>query len=105
MITWFNHFESKSSSSFIKFDIVDFHSSISKDLLLKAINFATSIQEKFIEIVLQSHKALLFNKNDVRVQKENPDFEKKMGSYDGDEVCELVGIYILDVLTKESGHD
>ena len=28
-----------------------------------------------------------------------------MGSYDRVEVCELVGLYILDILTKEFGHD
>ena len=26
-----------------------------------------------------------------------------MGSYDGEELCELVGLYLLDLLTKESG--
>ena len=43
VITWFKNIKSESSSSFIKFDIVDFYSSISKTLLLKAINFAKSI--------------------------------------------------------------
>ena len=28
-----------------------------------------------------------------------------MGSYDGAEVYELVGLYILDILIKEFGHD
>ena len=28
-----------------------------------------------------------------------------MGSYDGAETCELVGLYILDILTKEFGRD
>ena len=26
-----------------------------------------------------------------------------MGSYDGGELCELVGLYLLDLLTKEFG--
>ena len=70
VITWFKNIKSKSSSSFIKFDIVDFYSSISKKLLLKAINFAKSItliQDKFIGTILHSRKALLLNKNDVWV--------------------------------------
>ena len=93
VITWFENIKSKSSSSVIKFDIVDFYPSISKDLLLEAINFAksvTPIQDKFIETILHSRKALLFNKNDVWVKKDNPDFNVIMGSYDGAEVCELV---------------
>ena len=105
VITWFKNIKSKSSSSFI---IVDFYPSISKDLLLKAINFAksvTPIQDKFIETILHSRKALLFDKNDVWVKKDNPDFDITMGSYVGAEVCELVGLYILDILTKEFGHN
>ena len=76
MITCFKNIKTKSSSSFIKFDIVDFYPSISKDLLLKAINFAksvTPIQDKFTETILHSRKGLLFNKNDVWVKKGNPD--------------------------------
>ena len=108
MITWFKNIKSKSSSSFIKFDNVDFYLSISKDLLLKAINFAksvTPIQDKFIETILHSRKALLFNTNDVWFKKDNPDFDVTMGSYDGAEVCELVELYIPDILTKEFSHD
>ena len=107
MTIWFTNIKSKSSSSFIKFDIVDFYPSISKDLLLKAINFAisvTPIQDKFIETILHSRKALLFNKNDVWVKKDNPDFDVTMGSYDGAEVCELVGLYIPYILKTGFGH-
>ena len=109
-ITWFKNIKNKSSSSFIKFDIIDFYPSISKDLSLKAINFAksvTPIQDKFIETILHSRKALLFSKNDVRVKKkDNPDFDVTMDSYGcGVEVCELVGLYIIDTLTKAFGHD
>ena len=28
-----------------------------------------------------------------------------MGNYDRAEVCELVGLYVLDILTKKFGHD
>ena len=100
MITWFKNIKSKSSSSFIKFDIVDFYPSISKDLLLKAINFdksVTPIQDKFIETILHSRKNYL--------KKDNPDVDVTIGSYDKAELCELVGLYILDILTKEFGHD
>ena len=39
------------------------------------------------------------------LKKDNPDFDITMGSYVGAEVCELVGLYILDILTKEFGHN
>ena len=75
---------------------------------MKAINFAksvTPIEDKFIGTILHSCKALLFNKNDVRVKKDNPYFDVTIGSYDGAQVCELVGLYILDIPAKEPGHD
>ena len=43
LIPWFKNIKNKSNSSFIKFDKADFYPSISKDLLLKAINFAKSV--------------------------------------------------------------
>ena len=65
----------------------------------------TPIQDKFIETILHSCKALLFNKNDMLVKNDNPDFKVTMSSYDGAEACELVGLFILDILSKEFGHD
>ena len=42
-VTWFQNIENTDISLFIKFDIVDFYPSISKDLLINAIKFAKSI--------------------------------------------------------------
>ena len=39
------------------------------------------------------------------VKKENSDFDVTIASYDGADVCELVGLYILDIYTKEFGQD
>ena len=92
VVTGFQNIENKEISSFIKFDIVDFYPSISKDLLTNAINFAksiTPIDDKIIKTILHARKSLLFNKNEVWVKKDNPDFDVIMGSFDGAEVCEL----------------
>ena len=35
------------------------------------------------------------------MKKDNPSFDVTMGSYDGAEVCELVGLYILDRIRLE----
>ena len=97
VMTWFKNIQSKSSSSFIKFNIIDFYPSMWKDLSLKAINFAkpvAHIKDKFTETIFHSRIVLLFNKNDVWIKKDNPDF-----------VSQLVGLNRLDILTKEFGHD
>ena len=81
--------------------------SISKDLLINAFNnFAksiTHIDAKIIKTILHARKSLLFNKNEVWVKKDNPDFDLTMGSFDGEEVCELEGLYLLDILRQEFG--
>ena len=38
VLTWFKSIENKRSSSFIEFDIADFYSSITKELLTKSIS-------------------------------------------------------------------
>ena len=42
VVTWFQNIENKDICWFIKFDIVDFYPSISKDIITNAISFAKS---------------------------------------------------------------
>ena len=108
VVTWFQNIENKDISLFIKFDIVDFCPSISKNLIMDSINSANSItttDDKIIETILHARKSLLFNKNEVWVKKDNPGFDVTMGSFDGAEVCELVGLYLLDILRQEFGEN
>ena len=44
-----------------------------------------------------------FDKGNVWVNKDNPEFPATMGNYNGAELCELVRLYLLDLLTKEFG--
>ena len=44
---------------------------------------------------------MLLGHKPVWVKKDNPDFDVTMGSYDGAEVCELVGLCLLNLLTNE----
>ena len=60
--------ENKRSSSFIKFDIVGFYPSITKDLFTKSINYAksiTTIEEEVITTIVHARKSLLFDKTSV----------------------------------------
>ena len=56
-----------------------------------------------ISSVIHVRKSVLFHNKDIWVKKENKDFDVAMGCYGGAEVCELVGLYILDSLCKEFG--
>ena len=72
---------------------------------MRFINFAkqfTSISQKDIDIILHARKSLLFGNGKVWNKKfGDPEFDVTMGSFDGAEICELVGLYILSVLSKK----
>ena len=93
----------------MQFDIEGFYRSISKELLKKAINYASTfvrINNEEINVIMHSRKFLLFDSNNIWIKKDgNPDFDVSMGSYDGAEIWELVGLYILHVLGENYGKD
>ena len=98
--------DSRVDYKFLKFDVEAFYPSITRNLLLKAIEYArkiTPIKQHDINIVLQAREAYLFHKGEPWSKRNDQDrFDVPMGSYDGAEVCELVGLYILAKLTEKS---
>ena len=71
---------------------------------MKSLNYAKSIEasdQKVVKVIMYFCKSLLFDHDNVWVKKENPNFDVTMGSYNGVELCELTGLYILDVLSSK----
>ena len=103
-ITWFKNINSEEQSSFLNVDVENFYPSISGKLLIDAINFAKSsinITEQGLSIIMQSRKTLLFQNSESWVKKTgNEYFDVPMGCYDGADICELVGSFILNKLTS-----
>ena len=98
VLDWFNCIENKSAHKFLVFDIKDFYPSINESLLKNAIQFAekhTHITEENKAIIFHARKSLLFSNNNTWMKKESSLFDVTMGAYDGAEVCELVGTFIL----------
>ncbi|GAB1601832.1 hypothetical protein Ahia01_000461700 [Argonauta hians] len=96
-------YNDKSSYRFTTFDIVEYYPSITKQLLNDALIFAksvTNITEDECEIVLHARKSLIFSDGAKWVKKvrEDPLFDVAMGAYDGAEICDLIGVYILNKL-------
>ena len=86
------------------FDVKDFYPSINEKLLKNALQFANSIspiKQQDKEIIFHSRKSLLFNKQGTWVKKGNKLFDVTMGAYDGAEVCELVGCFLLHQITQK----
>ena len=102
VIDWFKNVPNKRLSCFIQFDAENFHPSISLNLFNNAIQYANKIIEicnRYTSIIKHSRKTQLFNNNKPWEKKSgDPDFDVPMACYDGEEVCELVGIYILNKL-------
>lgn len=108
VIEWFEKIPDKKRKTFIQFDIDSFYPSITEETLIKALNWAkslTEVSELDEEIIMHSRRSLLFHQGSAWIKKDGSEFDVTMGSYDGAEVCELVGLYLLSLLTDRFGKD
>ena len=98
VLKWFIDISNKKDCSFIQLDIKEFHQSINKDILTNAIQFAklhTTIDDKDLRLIMHCRKSLLFLGKETWKKKSTEScFDVTMGSFDGAEICELVGLYI-----------
>ena len=108
VIAWFKQYSKKRNCKFIQFDVCNFYPSISESLLNDSISFAQTyckISDDELEIIIQARKSLLFSANEEWVRRKsdgtNELFDVTMGSYDGAEVCELVGLFLLSQIRKK----
>ena len=98
VINWFNNIESKDRSAFIQFDIDQFYPSISEDLLINALNWAlehVEISDNDKHIILSTKQNLLYSEGVPWTKKGGRTCDVTMGSWDGAEVCYLIGLYLL----------
>ena len=103
MIKWFKAIRNKDKHTFIQFAIVEYYPSITEDLLKKALNFAkaeVNISDEEIDTIMKTKKVLLFCKGNPWTKKGNKSFDVTMGSWDGAEVADLVGLFLLSQLTN-----
>ena len=102
VLFWFNNMERKQQKRWLKFDVEAFYPSISKNLLKKAINYArtmTSVTQEEEDIIHHCRRSILVGPDKTLWQKvSNPEFDVTMGSGDGAEICELVGLFMLKQL-------
>ena len=60
------------------------------------------VQSQVIDYIMHSRKSLLLSKNEIWIKKkDNPNFDDPMKSFDRAELCELVGLYLLNILKSE----
>ena len=106
VISWFQKIPCKDMCKFLKFDIVDFYPSITQDLLTKSLEFAQNyveVDEHTANIIMHCRQSILFSNDSAWSKKSSPQLDVAMGSFDGAEVCELVGLYLLYHLSSVIG--
>ena len=89
---------------FVMFHIKDFYLSVAQDLLNKALNFASEyiyISKCDIDVIRNARKSLLFDVSHTSIKKQGGLFDVSMDDYDGIGVCELVGTYMFNLLSKK----
>ena len=87
----------------MQFDIIDFYPSITKIILIDSINYArkyVDVTNEQYEIILACRKTVIKNNESTWVKSGLDNFDVPMGSYDSSQITELVGLYILNILTR-----
>ena len=65
----------------------------------------TRLLHKTLEAILLARKSLLFSKDEIWVKKDKSSFDVTMRSFDGAEICKIVGLYLLDKLSNLLGKE
>ena len=85
------------------FDMKEFYPSIKEKLLWETIRFVKShisIFIKDIEGIFHVTKSLLYYNGETWFKKGEINFDVTMDAYDGAEVCELIGTFMMTLLSK-----
>ena len=101
VIDWFNALENKQNLRFIELDIVSFYPSISKELFNLALDWASTFEEisdEDQELFTYTRMSILVHNGTTWVKKGDVNFDVTMGSFDGAECCDLVGLFLLSKL-------
>ena len=68
-----------------------------------AIQFAadsTDINKNGFQVIFHARKSLFFHSNQPWIKRDSDTFDVTIGGYDGTEIWELVGIFMLSLLSK-----
>ena len=72
---------------------------------MKPLDYAskfTKITQQDRHIIIHSKRSLLYHQNSPWTKKNSDSmFDVTMGSYDGAETCELIGVYMLSLIATQ----
>ena len=98
VINWFKNLKNKQGLKFIVYDIDSFYASITPKLLDETLEWAstlvaiTPLQKKIIH---QACESFLYHEGIPWVKRGEKNFDVGMGAFHGAQVCEVIGLFIL----------
>ena len=98
VVSWFKTIPDKKKCSFIVLDVVEYYPSITEELLREALDWAGSVvtmTEDVKDIIISAKKSLLYYGSTAYKKKSGSGFDVTMGSYDGAESADIVGLFLL----------
>ena len=104
VIEWFKGLSNKKKKRFIQFDIESFYPSITPELLDRSLEWAerhTDITEEEKKVIKKAKKSFLFTGSTPWVKKGDVNFDIGMGAFDGAETCDLIGLFLLHLVTTQ----
>ena len=104
VIKWLKNTQNKNTCSFIVFHIENFYPSILLTLFNNAIQFAKEIcdiPDNYISIIIHVRNILPSNGEPWVKKDGDEDFDVPMGCSDGEEICALIGTYLLHQIYNE----
>ena len=102
-INWFKSLKNKKKLAFIIFDVEKFYPSIDQKLLLEALKWCrkyVNMSDKEIEVIMAARKAMLYMDGEPWAKKGGEIFDVGMGFFDGAEICEIIGLFLLEELEE-----
>ena len=103
VIKWFHDIKDKNKKMFIKFDLDAFYPSITRQLFMEVLKWAggiVEIAEDEIKTILNSKRSFICKNGEAWVKQNTPDFDITIGSDEGAEECEMVGLFLLEKLNE-----
>ena len=101
VINWFQGLNKKNKLKFVIFDVENFYPSITPKLLNKSLKWAgkfVNLTQQQTKIIHQASQSFLYHEGQPWVKKGNVNFDIGMGAYHGAQACEIVGLYMLNLL-------
>ena len=104
VLKWFDGLGNKGRLRFFKFDIINYYPSINEALYSKALELVkqvVGITEDELKVLWNARKAVVVKGGEIWTKKSAKNFDVTIGSYDGAEVCEMVGLFMLQKLKEK----